>query len=106
MSWVRTGSCSQCGQCCMVGTIAQFMLNLDKTQCKYLIKENGKYICEITTGKFENPEDSDMKELIPKEDFDYWKQECQPYPDPMNEDHQSSLHQLYPKCTYTISKEE
>ena len=89
----------------MVGTIAQFMLNLTKTQCKYLIKNGNIYVCEITAGKFENPEDLVFKELIPKADFDYWKNECQPYPDPTNKDHCSPNHILYSKCTYVISKE-
>ena len=87
----------------MFGTIAQFMLNLTKTHCKYLIKENGIYICEITAGKFENSKDPSISPIIPQKDVDYWKNECQPYPDPTEKGHCPPWHILYPKCSYIIT---
>lgn len=104
MSWIREGTCNQCGECCKAGAIAQFMLNLTRKACKYLIKSGDIYNCEITAGKFANPEVLAIKELIPKEDFDYWLVECKPYPDPSKEEHTLPVHTLPSKCSYTLSK--
>ncbi len=81
------------------------MMNLTKMQCKYLIKDNGIFVCEITAGKFEESKDISISPLIPQKDIDYWKQECQSYPDPDNEAHIPPIHVLPTKCSYIINKE-
>ena len=63
------------------------------------------YDCEITGTKFEVPENLEFIALIPVEDYAYWKEECQLYPNPTNEDHCPPYHILYSKCTFVISKE-
>lgn len=79
------------------------MLNLSNNTCKYLTELSpGFFICEITATKFSDPEYGDMKETIPKEDYDYWKRECQPYPNPDDVGHRPPRHKLLSKCTYKI----
>lgn len=99
----RTGSCSQCGQCCTVNFgIARFLFNLAKTHCKYLVQDSGKYICEITAGKIFDSEDKTFTQLIPLEDIEYWKRECQPYPNPNDSGHCPPQHKLPINCTYKM----
>ena len=103
MSWIRSGSCNQCGACCF--EVALFMMNKEAGSCKYLIQEPGKYICEITDGKFSDTEDLGFTEILPQRDIEYWKTECQSYPDASKEEHTTPIHELPDKCSYIITKE-
>lgn len=80
------------------------MLNRAKTRCKYCVKVGDKYICEITAGKFGDVPDENMIEIIPEQDYKYWKEECRPFPDPNNEDHRPPIFKLPSKCTFRIVK--
>lgn len=101
---MREGECNQCGECCkevMAGSSEGFMLD-ETGVCKYLSLDGEIYICLITAGKFETPAAKEPE--IPQEDYDYWLAECQPYPDPNNEDHLSPNYELPTTCSFRMVK--
>ena len=54
--------------------------------------------CEI----YDEPEA--MREAIPKEDYAYWLNNCEPYPDPKDPGHLPPRHELPEACTYKLRK--
>lgn len=78
---VRKGSCSQCGECCKPSVmIMATMLNVARTQCKYLDKPGALYICTITGGDFHD--DLELKPGgVPDEDWEYFLANCRLYPE-------------------------
>lgn len=77
-----------------------------------------KYICLITDATFkddpvvvkggpgESGFDDQDRWIIPKEDYEYWQKECQPYPDPEDPDHYPPIHTLPELCTFKMTLEE
>ncbi len=99
--YLLTGSCNQCGECCLKEP-SWFVPDPTKDPaCKYLDKQKGKWVCLITAGKFGDPL-AEKPPDVPQADFDYWKAECQPYPNPLNEAHCPPYHTLYSKCGYAL----
>lgn len=76
------------------------------------------YICLITDATFkddpvvikggpgESGFDDQDRWIIPKEDYEYWQNECRPYPDPEDPDHYPPIHTLPEPCTFKIILEE
>lgn len=102
MNWIRTGECNQCGQCCLKMK-ASHMLN-EKGVCKYLSYDGEVYICLITTAKFSYVAVDEGS--IPKQDYDYWFNECRPYPNPDDESHTPPAHTLPQMCSYRMVEVE
>lgn len=73
-----------------------------------------KYVCLITDAAFKEdpvvvkggPRESGFDDqgrwIIPKEDYEYWQNECRPYPDPDDPDHRP----LPDLCTFKFILED
>lgn len=106
MTFVRTGECLQCGECCKTLVSEWFMSGYDavkgprKTGCIYLEEQpNECYKCLIKSGEIDFDGLSDnVKE--------YYLRECISYPNPQNRGHQPPHHRLPEKCGYRIVEVE
>lgn len=123
MSYMRSGSCIMCGECCY--GVARFMQVYDvdlpsrpKTgqwKCKFLKKNVNLFICEITKGLFSADKSGSVKvgteykrkrngdlQEITQEIYDYWLLECQSFPDPLKLAHCPPKYVLPVSCGFTL----
>ena len=90
MTWVREGECNQCGKCCL--DVMGYKPMLDENgRCQYLTDEMKCQIRIDSTG-------------VPREHLEYWKQECEPYPDPNSYSHVPPIHNLVEGCGFRMVK--
>ena len=92
MPWVREGECKQCGRCCVELMGYRPMLN-EKGICMYLVGSD----CKIRNAVIAKDTSS-----IPQEHLEYWKIECEPYPDPNEEAHTPPIHRLVEGCGFKM----
>lgn len=102
MSWIRKGSCKQCGECCKTLVSVWFMTGYDAVKgprargCIYLKEQpNKRYNCLIKTG------DIDWGTL-PKNIKEYHLRECISYPNPQDPSHCPPEYYLPETCGYRI----
>lgn len=110
MVWKRTGSCNQCGECCKL--THPLMTNQTKDACKHLeLRIDGLYYCKITDAVF--GQDTAKRAEINQEEYDFWKSQCLPYPNPDDDGHTPPegpvsyvYHTLPEKCSFKFVKVE
>ena len=92
MPWIREGSCNQCGKCCIAEMGYRPMLN-EKGICKYLDGASCKIRDAVLAGDITS---------IPKDHLRYWREECEPYPDPKSDAHTPPVHHLLKECGFRM----
>lgn len=109
----RIGKCNHCGLCCFLvseGNMTGWRWDQPRRYgCRFLKKkdiskyhnvreldENIEYICEIKKlvkedklkiGKYVRDHKTGELISVTKEQYEYWKRECYPYPDPNDDAH-------------------
>ena len=104
MSYVRTGSCNQCGECCKL-LANPLMVSKTTGLCRFLEKESSStYKCKIR--EWVNKYGLNRPVGVTDKQFEYWKVECQPYPDPEDESHIPPRHHLPDGCTFRLVRKD
>ncbi len=105
MSFKRVGACNQCGDCCKPPIMEHLsMLDDDKNQCKYLREDlsrsgEANFNCPIFAGEL-------IQKDIPKEDWEYFVNNCIDYPNPDDLGHREPEHSLSSNCSFNIEEVE
>ena len=104
MSYRLEGACHQCGKCCQVE--AAFWLKpysddhaeRDASYCRYIYKKGNKMLCKLREWYDEH---GDVKPpRIPIWVWKYFKEQCLPFPNPDEPDHQPPKYDFPDYCGY------